>query len=253
MFLFGKKQPSEQDIVSSHLKQETAKHLISLTNSELNFLSGEIMSFVNEPHVPQFKTIVKYGPVVVIPSLVAQAINWTGANSREAVIDLLCTIKQPILADLVEFMTKTAVHESFRYMPYAYNTAFWALAERASTGVEDVDAALAFLESLRNYHVLPSKPGIFTSDDIRSVIDKLNSYKQASFKFAIGDHVRVKEGPASYKRMPDLADKIGQVTKRLPSDYNGRGNKNDFNIYHIQFVDGSGSKIFCEYELESVN
>ena len=249
MFIFGKKQPSGQEIVFAYLKREMAKHSVSLTSSELKLLSEEIVSFVNEPHMPQFKTIVKHGPAVVIPTLVAQAIHWTGANSREAVIDLICAMEQPILTDLVDFMTKTAIHENFRYIPYAYNTAFWALAERASTGGEDVNAALDFLESLWTSHVL-SKPGIFTSEDIQNVINKLNSYQHTNFKFAWGDYVRVKEAAASHKGIPDLASKIGQITKRSPSDYKRIDDQNDFNIYQVEFLDGSLSRTFREYELE---
>lgn len=102
-----------------------------------------IKEFARSPNVGDLASIVAYGPAVVIPLLKAHAEHGSGPDHREAVISVLVRIDQPIMREIVTFMTTS-------HSVWARTTAFEALEERAVQDLEDPASAIRFFETLRN-------------------------------------------------------------------------------------------------------
>jgi hypothetical protein len=257
-----KKQPKEEEVILSYLKQEAIKHFISSPDNELQNQAKEIVVFAHKPHYPELESISKYGPMIVIPMLVAQVLYWAGADGRESVIDLFLEIEKPILKELIEFMGKFATIESSYH---ARNTAFWVIGERASNGVEDVDTALDFLKTLSRNHI-SNRSGFYTLDDINHFINHLNKQKHTTFIFSIGDSVKVKGSELLDHLTRPFTGEIGKITHRtayddsathLNDDHWGTKiayNVADFNKYRVIFAHDAKRyhdvEIFKEYQLE---
>jgi HEAT repeat protein len=101
-----------------------------------------IQDFARSPSHSQLGEFASYGPAIVIPLLKAHE-RYCDPDHRESVIAALGRIRQPIMREIVEYLT-------YSQAQCARGTAFEALEERAVEDKEDLQSVIRFFETLHN-------------------------------------------------------------------------------------------------------